>query len=192
MVCPSSSLPPQQWHLASPAGLDLLLGSLWCGVPLLSPWRTTPPPMAHCSLAPQAVPTQPAPVLSLGLTSRAESTVARPHLCISGCGVQVVVQMICEALTLLCCSQSSCCIFLGDFEVPPTGLIFQSVRWLLRMWVPFCRHSSLSGMQVLSWFLFFLFFSFVLPSYVKSFLLFWRFKFFCQHSVDVLCKLFYM
>ena len=32
--------------------------------------------------------------------------------------------MICVALTLLCCSQSSCCAFLRDFEVPLTGLIF--------------------------------------------------------------------
>ena len=47
---------------------------LW--VPL--PWRSTAQPvdtnaspMAHYSLAPQAVPTQPTPVLSLGLTSRA-------------------------------------------------------------------------------------------------------------------------
>ena len=31
-VCSSSSHPPQQWHLASPAGPDLLLGSLTCGI----------------------------------------------------------------------------------------------------------------------------------------------------------------
>ena len=30
------------------------------------------PPVAHCSVAPQAVPTQPAPVLSTGLTSGAQ------------------------------------------------------------------------------------------------------------------------
>ena len=63
--------PPQQWCLACPAGLDLLLGSLCPGIPLLSLWRIAPPPVAHCSLAPHAVPTQPAPILSLGLTSRA-------------------------------------------------------------------------------------------------------------------------
>ena len=52
-------------------GLDLLPGSFCCGVPLLSQWCTTPSPEAHWSLAPQAVPTQPAPVLSLVLTSGA-------------------------------------------------------------------------------------------------------------------------
>ena len=35
-VRPSSFCPPQQWHLASLAGLDFLLGSLCCGVPLPS------------------------------------------------------------------------------------------------------------------------------------------------------------
>ena len=55
-----------------------------------------------------------------------------------------VVQMICVALTLLCCPQSNCCTFLRDFEVLPTWLIFPSVRWLPRMWVPFLLHCSLS------------------------------------------------
>ena len=49
-------------------------------------------------------------------------------------------------LTLLCCSQSSCWAFICDFEVPPTRLIFPSVRWLPRRWVSFLLHSSLSGM----------------------------------------------
>ena len=52
--------------------------------------------------------------------------------------------MICVALTLLCCSQSSCYAFLSDFEVPPTQPIFRQVRWLPRKWVPFLLHSSLS------------------------------------------------
>ena len=55
--------PPQQWPLASPVGLDL------SQVPSAVVFHTPPPPVAHCSLAPQAVPTQPAPVLSPGLTS---------------------------------------------------------------------------------------------------------------------------
>ena len=57
---PSSFRHPQQWRLASPMGLDLLLE-----------------PVAHCSLthvhfslAPYAVPTHSARVLSQGLTSR--------------------------------------------------------------------------------------------------------------------------
>ena len=81
-----------------------------------------------------------------------------------------VVQMIYVALILLCCSQSSCCAFLGDFEVSPTWLIFLSVRWPPRKWVPFLFLSSLSRMLVLSWFLFSLSFSFVLSSYIESFL----------------------
>ena len=64
-----------------------------------------------------------------------------------------VVQMICAALTLLRCSQSSCCTFLGNFEVPLTRLIFLSVKWLPRMWVPLLLHSSLSRMFVPSCFL---------------------------------------
>ena len=55
VVHPSSSYPPQQWHLASPEGPDLLLGSLCSGVLLLSPWHTAPLPMINCSLAPNAV-----------------------------------------------------------------------------------------------------------------------------------------
>ena len=56
----SSSHPPQQWHLASPVGPDLLLGSLGYGI--------LPPSMAQCSLAPQAVSTHLSLVLSLELT----------------------------------------------------------------------------------------------------------------------------
>ena len=85
-------------------------------------------------------------------------------------GSRTVVQMICAALTLLCHSQSSCCTFLSDFEVPLTWLIFPSVRCLPRMWVPFLLHTSLLGILGPSWFLFSLSFYFVLPSYVKSFL----------------------
>lgn len=36
-----------------------------------------------------------------------------------------VFQRVCAALTLLCCSQSSCCVFLSDFEVPPTQRVFR-------------------------------------------------------------------
>ena len=50
-VHPSSSRPPQRRHFASPAGPDLLLGSLCHGVLLRSPYHTIPPPVAHCSLA---------------------------------------------------------------------------------------------------------------------------------------------
>lgn len=56
---------PQQWRLASPVGLNLLLGSLCYSIPLLSLWRTTPLPMVHCSLAPRAIPS-PLPGLTSG------------------------------------------------------------------------------------------------------------------------------
>ena len=45
--------------------------------------------------------------------------------------------MNCMALTLLYCSQSSCCSFLRDLEVLLTQLIFPSVRWLPRRWGSF-------------------------------------------------------
>ena len=66
------------------------------------------------------------------------------------------------------------CFFFVFFLLTPevTG-----VRWLPRVWVLFLLHSSLSGMLDPSWFLFSLsFFSFVLPSYVKSFLPFLEVK----------------
>ena len=84
---------------------------------------------------------------------------------------ELAFQVVCGALSLLCRPQSSCCAFLGDFEVSPSWLIVLSVMWLPRMWVPFLLHSSLLGMLVPSWFLFSLsLFYFVLPSHVKSFL----------------------
>ena len=171
-ISPSSSCPPQQWCPACPAGLDLLLGCLCHGVSLLSPWHTTPPPIVHCSLAPQAVPTQPAPVLSLGLSSRAWVSAPSPCLSISGCDAWA------GGSDDLCSSHSALLFSVQLLHFSrqlwgPTDLAdLSSVRWLPRRWVPFLLHSSLSGMLVPSWFLFSLFFSFVLPSYVKSFLSF--------------------
>ena len=140
---PSSSHPLHQWHLASPAGPDLLLGSLCCGIPLFSPWHTRSLPMVHCFLAPQAVPTQSAPVLSPGLTSRAYVSASSPHLSISGCGVQA------DGSDGLCGSHSALLFsvqllhFSQRLEVLPTRLIFPSVRWLPRRRVPFLLHSPL-------------------------------------------------
>ena len=86
-IHPSSSCPPQQWHLASPEGPDLLLGSLYCGILVSSPSHTTPLPMAHHSLASQAVLTQSTLVFSLELTSRVQFSKPSPHLIVSGWGV---------------------------------------------------------------------------------------------------------
>ena len=69
-----------------------------------------------------------------------------------------VLQMICAPLALLCPPQSSCCAFLSDFEVPSSLIFSLCFRWLPRVWVPFLFHSSLSGMLVLSRFLFFSFY----------------------------------
>ena len=84
----------------------------------------------------------------------------------------LVVQMFCLALTLLIHYQTCCCPFLGNFEVPPSQLIFLSVRCLARLWVPFLLNSSLSGMLVQSWFLFFLslFFPFFSTQLCQEFL----------------------
>ena len=66
-----------------------------------------------------------------------------PHQRGSGYGVCAVVQMICVALTLLCLPQTSCCAFLGNFNVPPSWLS-PSIRWLPTVWVPFLFNISLS------------------------------------------------
>ena len=60
------------------------------------------------------------------------------------------VQMICASLTLLFSSQACCCALFSILEIPLTQLIFLFVRLLLRVWVPFLLHSSLSGKRVLS------------------------------------------
>ena len=52
------------------------------------------------------------------------------------------------SLTLLFGSQTCSSAFLSISEIPLTGLIFLSVRWLPRLWVPFLLHSSLLGMLV--------------------------------------------
>ena len=80
-----------------------------------------------------------------------------------------VFQIICAALTLLCCYESSCCAFLGDVEVPLTGLIFRQLGGFPG-WVPFLLHSSPSEMLVLSWFLLSLFFSFCSTQFCQEFL----------------------
>ena len=187
--------PPQQWCLISPVSLDLLLGSLCLGFPLPIPQCTallthsTPlsqslrlsphhqPQSAPMDSPLESKPQRPAP------TQASQAAVSAP-----------VVQMICASLTLIFGSQTCCFTFLGILETPLTWLIFPSVKWpSIKMWVSFLLHSSLSGMLVTSRFLFSLsFFLLFYPVMSRVSCPFWRFKFFCQHSVDVLCESFYM
>ena len=122
---------PQQQHLASPAGPDLLLGFLSCGTLL--------PALDALLPGPSYWPPEP------------ESQCPAPFQASQAVVSWEVVLIVCEALSLLCPPQSSCCDFLWGFEVPPSYLISLSVRWLPRLWVPFLFRSSLSGVLVLSW-----------------------------------------
>lgn len=139
VACPSSSHPPQQGHLASPMGPDLLLFFLGCGTLLASP-----------SLAPQAVCTQPTRVLSPEANCPLEPECQRPapRGSSQAVGCQEVVPVVCTAFSRLCPLQSSCCTFLCDVEVPASWLISLTVMWLPRVWVPLLFHSSLSGVLV--------------------------------------------
>ena len=82
-----------------------------------------------------------------------------------------MVQIIYLAVTLLCPPWSHCCAFLGDFEVPPSQLISPLVRWLNKgvgsfslLQLPLKNASPILILSI------YLFFSFVLPSYLKGFL----------------------
>lgn len=86
---------------------------------------------------------------------------------------RVVAQTICISLSLFCLPQRGCCALLRGYKVPFLfWLISPLMKELPRVRDPFLFHSSLPG----AWghrfypdsFLFF--FSFVLPSYVKIFL----------------------
>ena len=107
------------------------------------PWCSTSKPIAHhspaCGLlllslsAPQPVPTQPTLILSPELTSRACVSTPSPHphplpRASQAVPSEVVVQMICVALTLLCPPQSRSRTFLYDFEISLSLLISPSVR----------------------------------------------------------------
>ena len=150
-VLPSSSFPPQKWHLATPAGPDVLPVSLGCGAQFLAYYALLPSPSSCLHTANSSL----LPGIKLQILSL--STQPMPeHLRLWYLGS--VILMVHAALTLLCLPQSSCCNFLQDFEVPPSQLISLSVRWLPRVWVPFLFHSFLSGMLAPSSFLFSLFF----------------------------------
>ena len=90
---------------------------------------------------------QPNLVLSLELTFRALVSVPSPAWVSQAVVSGPVVQMICVALTLLY-PQSNCCLFLGDFDIPPSQLISPSLDCLPSVRVPFLFHSSLTGVLV--------------------------------------------
>ena len=82
----------------------------------------TPSAVAHHSPAPSGISTQPAPVLSPGLTSETRALALRPHLPqqtdVSGGGALSHGMTICGALSQFCSPQTGCCAFLRSFEVP--------------------------------------------------------------------------
>ena len=128
-VCPSFSRPSQQWRFACPAGQDLLRFPL--------PWHSTPQPTANCSptrgsalLCPLCCPhtANPSPLPCTDLQSL-KSQHPAPARASQVVVPEAMVQIICAALTLLCSPQYSCCAFLGNFEVLPSQLISQLVRW---------------------------------------------------------------
>ena len=164
-------------------------------------WCSNPKPMVHCLLPPEAVSTQPTPYSPWNwpLEPKSEhpaSAQASQTMVLLG----AMVPMACSVLSLLCPPLSICCPLLWDFEIFLSQLMSQLVRCLPRVWVLFFFHSFLSGVLFLSWFLFILFsLSLILPPpplfYPAMYRIswpFWRVKVFCQHSVDVLCKSFYM
>ena len=64
-------------------------------------WYSTLHPMVHCSLAPQAIYTQPTLVLSPEWTSRAWVSAPITQLSILSCGVGGMVQIICVAHSII-------------------------------------------------------------------------------------------
>ena len=133
---------------------------------------------------------------SLELTSGPWVSVPSPCLTLSGCGVcGGGSDDLCGSHSALP-SSVQLLRFLSNFEFPTSQPISPLVKWLPRVWIPFLFNSSLSGMLVLSWFLYSLslafFFLLFYPVMWRVSCSFWRFKLFCQHSVDVPCKSFYM
>ena len=171
-------------------GPEFLLHSLNCSFLLPSP--------GACSLALQDVSTQPILVLFLELTSRVWVSAPSPCVSVLVCGVSGSgTNCLCGSLSA---SSSSVQLlhFSLRFWVPLSQVSSPSVRWLPRVHVPLVFHSSLSGVLVQSRFLFSpfslsLFFSLLFyPVMWRVSCPFWRFKVFCHHSVDVLCKSFYI
>ena len=97
----------------------------------------------------------PSPVLSPGLTSRAWVSAPSPCPSVSGCGVCASgSDDLCGSHCALLFSVQLLCFSRGLWG-PTKSANLLSVRWLPRRSVPFLLHSSLWGMLVPSWFLFF-------------------------------------
>ena len=172
------------WLSSSPLSPSPTMVPCFCGprpppgFPL--PWSSTPQPVSHCSPAPDTL------LLSLSGCSHTANPNPLPgtDLWSPSFGIQPLPEYLrlCSIrkwyrwsvqlslyFAFLC---PSAVLFSIGFEVPASWLISPTFRWLPRMCVPFLFHSSLSGMLIPSWFFLSLSFSFVPPSYVRSFLSF--------------------
>ena len=119
---------------------------LWCSAPQpVSIWLSSP----HAPLYSPSGTANPSLLPGNDLQRLSLSAQPPPEHLSLWCP-EVLVLMICAALTLLWPPQSSCCTLLSDFEVPPSWLISPSVTWLPRVWFPFLLNSSHSGVLVLS------------------------------------------
>ena len=185
---------PSSSPLPNTGALSLLWVQLFSQVPSVVAFHSPalsillPPPVTHHFLVPQAISTPPTPACSWALTSRAKVLVPSSHLsvsvfgdCASGSEDLFSSRSAFQISDLLLHSSE-------HLEIPPTQLILLSIRWLSRVWVPFLLYTSLSGVPVvlipllsLSSFLSFY------PVMSQDSCCYWRFKFFCQHLVAVLC-----
>ena len=118
-------------------------GSLGYGDPLPSPWCTASSGYLHTA--------NPCPLLEL--TSRTWVSSPSPHPRVSGCSVlRSGTNGLCDSLSV---SPSLVWLLLFSLRLwGPSVLADLPVRWLPRLWIPFLFYISLSGLLVLSWFLF--------------------------------------
>ena len=133
-------------------------------------WCPTPQPLAHCSLTPQAISTQPIIVLSLELTSGARVSVPSPCPSVSCCGVcgqwyqwsvplslcvallRPAAVLLSEAWRTLCLCWSPCrlgafpeCEFLSSFTAPSQECSSYPDSFPLYFFSPFVVPSYVAG-----------------------------------------------
>ena len=97
--------------------------------------------MVHCFLAPHAIPS---PLPGTDLQSLSLSTQPLPEHVRLWCPGHWF-RLLSVRLSLCFAVLSPSAVLFCDFEVPLTQLIFLSVRWLPRMWVPFLLYSCLGN-----------------------------------------------